>query len=172
MDQASFLSDIFKLGNMYEPLHQPMTVGLKPNTDIPDSLKIKAVIVLMSDEGDLKSVGGIWNEKFLTAKTYEFGNFAIILDTVPPVVEKYYVPAEMNTMYGGVVQIRVKDNLSKIRNFSGKINDKWHLFEYDKKNDMLIANVEAMDVNETHPIEVIVTDENGNTTVWKSTFYY
>ncbi len=170
--KSAFLSDIFTLGDEREPLQLPMTISIKPNNDIPDSLKIKAVIAKMSEEGDLVSVGNLWNDKFLTAKTYEFGNFAIVLDTVPPTVEKYYVPADMNTMYGGVVQIRVKDNLSRIRNYSGKINDKWHLFEYDKKNDMLIANVESMDVNETHPIELTVTDESGNTTVWKSTFYY
>jgi hypothetical protein len=172
VSKSAFLSDIYTIGDVKQPLQLPMTIGIKPNNDIPDSLKIKAVVVRMSDEGELVSVGNLWNDKFLTAKTYEFGNFAIVLDTVPPMVEKYYVPADMNTMYGGVVQIRVKDNLSSIRNYSGKINDKWHLFEYDKKNDMLIANVESMDVNETHPIELTVTDESGNTTVWKSTFYY
>jgi hypothetical protein len=172
VSKSAFLSDIYTIGNPDEPLQLPMTIGLKPNKDIPDSMKIKALIVRMSDEGDLEGVGNLWNDKILTAKTYEFGNFAIVLDTVPPMVEKYYVPADMNTMYGGVVQIRVKDNLSEIKNYSGKINDKWHLFEYDKKNNMLIANVESMDVNETHPIEVTVTDQNGNTTVWKSTFYY
>ncbi len=170
--KSAYYSDIFTIGNFNEPLQLPMTIGIKPNSEIPDSLKIKAVIAKMSDEGTLVTIGNLWNEKMLYAKTYEFGNFAIVLDTVPPSVEKYYVPADMNTMYGGVVQIRVKDNLSKIRNYSGKINGKWHLFEYDKKNDLLIANVESMDVNETHPIELTVTDESGNTTVWKSTFYY
>lgn len=170
--KSIYLSDVFRIGDLYEPLHLPMHIGIKPNKDIEDSLKLKAVVARIDDDGTLRSCGGLWNGKFLTAKTYDFGTFAIILDTVPPVVEKYYVPAEMNTMFGGVVQIRIKDQLSGISNYNGRIDGKWHLFEYDKKNDMIIADVQAMDVNLTHNIEITATDESGNTTVWKSTFYY
>ena len=170
--KSIYLSDVFRIGDIYEPLHLPMTIGIKPNKEIADSLKPKAIIARISEEGILTSCGGLWNDKFLTAKTNDFGTFAIILDTVPPVLEKYYEPATMNSMYGGVVQIRINDNLSKISNYSGRIDGKWHLFEYDKKNNMLIADVQSMDLNLTHDIEITASDENGNTTIWKSTFYY
>ena len=170
--KSIYLSDLFRIGDIYEPLHHPMVIGIKPNKEIDDSLKLKAIIARIDEYGTMTSCGGLWNEKFLTAKTFNFGNFCIILDTVPPVIEKYYVPAEMNTMFGGVVQIKIKDALSGISNYSGKIDGKWHLFEYDKKNDMIIGDVQAMDLNLTHEIEITATDESGNMRTWKSTFYY
>ncbi len=170
--KSVYLSDIFRVGDINVPLQIPMLLSIKPNKEIVDSLKLKAIIAKIDEDGNLTSKGGLWNDKLLTAKTREFGTFVIILDTVPPTIEKYYVPAEMNTMYGGCVQIRIQDELSNISNYSGRIDGKWHLFEYDKKNNMIIADVQSMDVNLTHEIEVTATDESGNTRVWKSTFYY
>ena len=170
--KSVYLSDLFRVGDIYEPLQLPVLISIKPNKEIDDSIKLKAIIAKIDEDGILTSIGGLWNDKLLTAKTKEFGTFAITLDTVPPTIEKYYVPADMNTMYGGFVQIRIQDELSNISNYSGRIDGKWHLFEYDKKNNMIIADVQSMDVNLTHQIEVTATDERGNTRVWKSTFYY
>lgn len=170
--KSIYLSDVFRIGDINEPLHSPMNFGIKPNENIDDSIKQKAVIIRIDEYGTMTSCGGLWNGKFLTTKTNNFGTFAVILDTVPPFFEKYYEPALMNSMYGGELQIRVTDNLSKISTYSGRIDGKWHLFEYDKKNDMLIADIQSMDENLTHEIEMTATDESGNTKVWKSTFYY
>ena len=170
--KSDYLSDLFRVGDIYEPLQLPVLISIKPNKEIEDSLKLKAIIAKIDEDGILTSIGGLWNDKILTAKAREFGTFAIVLDTVPPTIEKYYVPADMNTMFGGFVQIRIQDELSNISNYSGKIDGKWHLFEYDKKNNLIIADVQSMDVNLTHDIEITATDERGNTRVWKSTFYY
>ncbi len=170
--RSIYLSDVFRVGDIFETLHLPMSIGIKPTKEIVDSLKQKAVIIRIDEYGTIKSCGGLWKEKFLIAKTHEFGSFAIALDTVPPVLQMYYAPALMNNMYGGVVQIKISDELSKISNFSGKIDGKWHLFEYDKKNDVLITDVQSMDENLTHQVEITATDESGNMIVWKSTFYY
>jgi hypothetical protein len=169
---SGFLSDVYRIGDPYEALRTPFTIGLKPNVELEDRLKSKAVIVRIDDYGELKSCGGEWNEKFLKAQSNYFGDFSIALDTIVPVVEKYYVPADMNNMYGGEVRILVKDELSGIKSYEGMIDGKWHLFEYDKKSDLLIANVDTYASGAEHTIEITVTDKMGNKAVWKSSFYF
>lgn len=168
----SYASNIFKVGNYYEAVHNPITVGIKPNAELADSIKSKAVIAQLFSNNTLKSWGGKWNGKFLSANVRSFGDFVIAVDTVGPKVEKDYVPADMNTVYGGVVRIKVSDDLSGIKSYSVKIDNRWWLFEYNKKLNLLIGDLSAVDLNKKHPIEVTVVDERGNTTVWKSDFYY
>ena len=169
---SPYVSNIFKVGHYYEAVNTPITIGIKPNSELPDSLKSKAVIAQLYTSNAMKSWGGEWNGKFLTAKVKSFGDFLITLDTIPPVVEKEYVPADLSTAYGPIVKIRVSDNLSGIKSYSAKIDGRWWLFEYDKKNNMLIADVSSVDSNHEHPMEITVTDERGNVTVWKSSFYW
>ena len=95
-----------------------------------------------------------------------------MLDTVPPVVTKEYVPADLNTSRGLIVQYKMKDALSGIKSYRGKIDGKWHLFEYDAKNDLLIADIAHLTQNREHPVEITATDQVGNTTIWKSAFWY
>jgi hypothetical protein len=169
---SSYLSDMFVVGDEFDALNVPISVGIKPYKELEDSLKPRAVIVHINQYGELKSCGGQWNGKFLTAKSGTFGTFALTIDTVPPSIEKEYVPADLNTMYGGVVMIKIKDELSGVVSYSGKIDDKWTVFEYDKKNNMVTANVDQYAENKEHTIELMAMDERGNKTVWKSSFYY
>jgi len=51
----------------------------------------------------LRGKGGIWNNKFVTAQVTTFGNYAVVLDTVHPVVVIDYVPEDMNSYRCGVI---------------------------------------------------------------------
>jgi hypothetical protein len=168
----TYLSSVFNVGNPYDALHIPITVAIKPQMKIPEHHAGKAVIVSIGEYGELISQGGEWKGEFLSAKCKNFGSFAIMLDTLPPAISKEYVPADMNTYRGAIVQIKITDELSGIQSYSGMIDGKWHLFEYDKKNSMLTADISKVTMNTEHPIEIIVTDERGNTGKWVSKFWY
>jgi hypothetical protein len=170
--EPAVYSDIYRIGNEYVPLRMPITVGIKPYKELPDSLGKKLCVVRIGEYDIPKSLGGEWKGKFLTAKSNYFGKFVLMPDTIPPKVEKFYVPADLNSMYGGEVRVKITDDLSGIKTYSGTIDGKWRLFEYDKKNDMLIANIDPLMENKEHSLVVTVTDERGNTTVWKSVFYF
>ncbi len=167
-----YFSSVYTVGNAYDALQLPITVGIKPSAAIPDRLKDKTLIVSLGDYGKITAEGGEWKGDFLTAKTRHFGTFAIMVDTIPPTIEKEYVPADMNSYRGGIVQVRISDNLSGIKSYSGMLDGKWHLFEYDPKSTMLTADLSFLPMNHEHPIEVTVTDERGNTTKWVSKFWY
>ena len=167
-----YISDVFTIGDSYEPVRTPFKISIKPKKDI-DSTKIsKVVMVRIAENGFLKPYACTWDGKFFVATTNSFGPYALAIDTIEPIVEKYYVPADMNSMYGGMAKYRIKDELSGIKSYSGTIDGKWTVFEYDKKDNMLSANVDPVMSNQYHDVELTITDMVGNTTVWKSKFYY
>lgn len=172
VSNSDYASDMMQIGDVYEPIQSSITVNIKPNRNLSDSIKAKAIIQLTNYYGETSSCGGEWNGEFLSAQCRSFGNFAIAIDTIPPVLEKYYIPSDMENLYGGSIKYVVKDNMTGIKSYSGKIDGVWYLFDYEKKNDMLTANVDPFMGNSDHSVEITVTDGKGNTTVWKSTFYY
>ncbi len=169
---SSYLSSVFNIGDKFDAVQVPITVGIKPINPLPDSLKNKALLISIGDYGKISPEGGEWKGEFLTAKPKHFGTFAMVLDTVPPTIIKEYVPADMNTYRGGIVQVRITDELSGIKSYSGTLDGKWHLFEYDPKSTILTADLSFLQMNKEHPIEVTVTDERGNTTKWVSKFWW
>ena len=132
----------------------------------------KAVVAEIQRDGTLKGRGGNWNNKFVSTQVSVFGDYTIVLDTTPPVVVKDYVPADMNSYRGAVIQFIAKDNLSKIKSYSGKVDGKWMLFEFDRKTGMLQCDVSPFMENKEHQVELTVTDERNNVTNYKIGFYF
>lgn len=171
-ESKDYLSSIFKVGDAYVAINNPVNIAIKPKLPIPAELKSKALIVRLEEYGSKIALGGEWRGEFLQANTRKFGNFAILLDTVPPVLTKEYVPADMNSYRGGLFQVRVSDDLSGIKSYSGTIDGKWHLYEYDAKNQILTADLSALPSNKEHHAELTVADERGNITTWKYSFWF
>ena len=167
-----YLSNTFRVGSWYEALDVPITVGIKPEVKLPDSLMSKAILVELLSDGSLKGRGGNWNGKLVSAQVPTFGDYAVVLDTTPPSVIKDYVPADMNSYRGALIQFIVKDNLSKIKSYTGKVDGKWMIFEYDKKNNMLQCDVSSIMDNKEHKVQITVSDERNNVTNYEYTFYF
>ena len=167
-----YVTNTFQVGDPYVALKKPITVSLRPLFALEEGYKTKVVMIRLGIYGQINPVSAKWNGDFMTASTPYFGSYALVMDTVNPTVEKYYVPADLNTMFGGVVMYKIKDGLSGIKSYSGKIDGNWTLFEYDKKADMLTANVDPLLSNQYHNVEITVTDGAGNKTLYTSKFYY
>ncbi|HRH66455.1 MAG TPA: M23 family metallopeptidase [Bacteroidia bacterium] len=169
---SNYLSQVFTVGDQYVAVHQPITIGIKPLASIADSLKKQAVIINILNDGAERALPSSWNGPFLTCKSKTFGDFAIRLDTLPPVLAKEYVPADLNSSRGAVIQIKMKDDLSGIKTYSGAMDGRWFLYEYDAKNNMLQADLSSLDNNMEHTARIIVTDNCGNTTTWEYKFWF
>lgn len=167
-----YLSNTYRVGSWYEALDVPITVGIKPETVLPDSLMSKVIVAEVQSDGTLKGRGGIWNKKMVTAQVPTFGDYTLVLDTVAPEVVKDYVPADMNSYRGAVIQFIAKDKLSKIKSYSGKVDGKWMLFEFDKKSNMLQCDISPLMENKEHKVELVVIDERNNVTNYKFDFYF
>jgi hypothetical protein len=135
-------SVVHKMHNRFTPVHDYMTLAIKP-VNLPDDLKEKAVIVKIKEDGTgYNSVGGEWEGERVTARIREFGDFTIAIDTVPPKI-KAVNPGVFSKMAGQKeVRITISDELSGIASYRGLMNGKWILMEYDAKNNVLIYAVD------------------------------
>ncbi|MBK9525495.1 MAG: M23 family metallopeptidase [Bacteroidetes bacterium] len=168
----NYLSQLYTIGDPYVAIQTPVTIGIKPSATIADSLKSKAVIVHIREDGSPNALLSAWNGAFLSAKSRSFGDFAVLLDTIPPQLVKEYVPADLNSSRGAVIQVKVSDDLSGLKSYSGTLDEKWILFEYDAKNRLLQADLSAVDTNHEHTARINVMDNCGNTTVWEYKFWF
>ena len=109
------------------PLKKSVSVILKPEK-VYD--KEKSFIYDITNKPSF--IGGIWEENNIKFKTSELSKYSIIEDKDPPVIER--IKFENKQM-----KFRIYDELSGIKSYKGRINNKWILFEYDNKNDIIIS---------------------------------
>ncbi len=165
-------SDSYMIGNRYEALHVPITIGIKPSREIPDSLKSKALLSRVELDGKHYAQPSSFNKGMVTAKVKEFGTYIIELDTLPPSVIHEYYPADLNTSRGAIVQVKVDDELSGLKTYSVSIDGEWRLASFDAREKLLTVDLQGMTLNMQHKLAVTVTDERGNTRLWMDEFWW
>ena len=141
--------------------------------NFPPSLQSKAVIVSMKDKGNRSYEGGIYSEGWVTTQTKNFGNFAIAVDTISPVIKptfKITDKANVDLRKAKSIAFKVRDNLSGIKKYRVTIDGKWVLCEYDLKRDLLFYDFENSIQSGKHAFKLEVSDEKNNSSVWMCNF--
>jgi len=171
--EGNYLSDIHSVHNPYTPVHLPYSITLA-SAPLHDSLKEKAAIIAINDEGEESYLGGEWDDDMLTAKPGYFGRFAISLDTVPPVITPLNTEFGKDMSQNSSVRFRVEDNLSGIRSYDGYIDNQWVLFEYNARDDEVIYvfDPERLKKGLKHELELYIIDNLDNLSYYYSEFYW
>ncbi len=160
-----------KAGNSYQvgastiPLQKPFTIAIKPK-GIPAQDLNKTVLLR-----DGKSIGGKYKNGWITDKSTKFGSFSLEVDQTPPKI------VSTNLQNGSIfysrskIEFKIKDNLSGINQYTAKIDGKWVLLAYDKKNDRFTFNFEQAKIPPgNHTFELSITDKKNNRTYVKKGF--
>ena len=105
-------------------------------------------------------IGGEWDENKIKFYSKNLTNYTILEDNEPPIIN-------VITINQNEIKIRIKDFQSGISNYEGKINDKWILFEYDVKNDIIISK--KLNSNQSFKGKFVLTveDNASNKTFYK-----
>lgn len=149
--------------NDYTPLHDYITISIKP-TNLPDDLKSKAVMVHSNKKNKLTAVGGTWYKDFLIAETKLLGKYAIMVDSVAPLITPINISPNKNMKHNSAIIVKIGDNLSGIKQFRGMIDGKWIVMEYEAKRAQLIHRFEALAPGKhTFTLEVKDDVENSST---------
>ncbi len=107
-----------------------------------------------------------------TTRTRQLGTYTLAKDTIAPKVRtKNFKPKQWLTNYR-YLSLLISDDLSGIDSYSATINGEWILMEYEPKTNTLTYNFDDKILDKTEcELEVVVKDNVGNTTTFKSTFF-
>jgi hypothetical protein len=156
-------SEIHHIHDSYTPVHKAYNLSLKPDS-VPKGKESKLLIVQLDENKKQSAVGGILSDGFINADVQSFGNFAVGIDTVPPVISANGLISGANLSDKNSIKIKITDDFSGIKSYTGTIDEKWALFEYDAKNDLLIYKFDSQRITKgtNHKLNLVVADNRNN----------
>jgi hypothetical protein len=152
--------------NRYTPIHDSYDLWIKPDSTIGNYAD-KAVIV--STDGICE--GGIYQDGYVKAQARTMGYFFVKLDTVPPHIVPLNIKNGMNMSALKGISLRISDNLSGIKTYTGKIDGKWVLMEWDYKTKILSYTFNGDIAAGKHIFDLTVSDNKNNISHFTADFY-
>lgn len=158
------------VGNSDIPLQRAATVSLAAR-DLPASLRSKALVVSLDEQGCLSPVGGGWNPttERVSASTKRLGCFAMAVDTVAPTLRPTYAPGT-RIPSGKTLRWRATDDLSGITRYTLTVDGRWELLCWDPKSRTLEHTPQRSETPAAHAVVLTVRDAKGNTNTFKATY--
>lgn len=156
-------------------LHDPLTpiqlnseLQIEVNDLAPD-LHSKALIVKMDNAGKPMAIGGRYDNGKITAQVKAFGQYTVMIDTVPPVITNIDVRNDMKGRKD--FTLKIQDDLSGIKTFKASMNGEWILMEYEPKRNALTHYFDdrTNSAGEKHLL-VEVTDDRGSSSTFSMKF--
>jgi len=160
---ATRYAPLTRLHERLTPLQLPGQLALKADVARAAKHADKLLIVRVDDKGKISPVGGTLSaDGWITAKVKAFGDYTVMLDTLPPKVTAIGLKPVMTGRNSLIIQ--VGDDLSGVDQWKGELDGRWILFEHDPKKKMLIHHFDRYsDKPGEHELRVEVRDERGNT---------
>ncbi|MFH1120007.1 MAG: M23 family metallopeptidase [Bacteroidota bacterium] len=83
------------------------------------------------------SIGGEFKNGLFKAKIREFGQYTVMLDTLPPVIKPLNISEGKIITTQQTIRLSIRDDFSGIKSYRATLNGKWILMDYDAKNRLL-----------------------------------
>ncbi len=162
---ANALSDIHHIHNRLTPVHHAYELQIKVDDHL---LGLKDKLVIVSENG--ASQGGEFVNGYIKANPRVLGKFHLRADTVPPIITPVNAVNHANLSGQKRITLKIRDNLSGIKNFNGYINDKWILMEYEQRDGSLWHTFDEQVGPGKHSFKLLVTDLKNNTRMYTINF--
>ncbi|HLA59278.1 MAG TPA: M23 family metallopeptidase [Puia sp.] len=156
--QKDLVSAIHNFGNSLVPLADTMTVRIKLTSPLNQK---DHVLMMWSDRSDFDVKKPQWMGDWATASFRNFGNFSLILDTLPPVIRIPGVVENANLRRSSRIAVVVTDNYKKIKSFRATLDGNWLLFTNDKARAFIYHFDEHCKPGK-HELKIFTEDEAGN----------
>ena len=160
---SNFFSKIYHIHNPSIALNKHFSISIKLDK-INQSLTDKLVVVQINIDGNVSSAGGVYFDGHIKTKTKSLGNYAVSLDTIAPSITTKTNYKNKNIETLKFIDFTIKDDLSGIKSYHGEIDNKWVLFEFDKKKNRLFYTFDKnrLPSNKKHQLKLTVKDAVGN----------
>jgi len=166
------VSGLHQFGDSKIPIQHYFIMKIKTQ-NIAKNMEDKAVIVSVSeDKRKVYSKGGEYKEGWVETKVRAFGDYAVKIDSVAPVVTPVNI-SENKVLSSAInIQFKISDNLSGIETYDAFVDGKWVLGNYvPKKGTYTIPFDGYNSISKgKHHLKVIVIDERGNETIKEYNF--
>ena len=149
-------------------------ITIKFNTDrYNDSLVNKIYIAKLEKDDKSSFVSNNLKNGKLTADIKLLGDYMIKVDSIPPTVNLIDVENNQWISNKDKLQIKISDKNSGISSYSGTLNNKWILLEYNPMKGILTYDFDDnINNSETKNIlKVNVTDNVGNAKLLEKVFF-
>ena len=145
-------------------LHFPVDIQLKPQKEIPESLKSKCFIAQRLGK-TFKNLGGVWDGDWMKTTSRSMGPFTIMVDTVAPTLT-WLKPKRKKAVLRDL-KFRLHDNYTSAKeipdlHYEAYIDGLWVIMEYDKKSSLLRYPFESWIGKGKHQYRILVRDQLGN----------
>ncbi len=162
---AKGYSEVHHVNNSFTPLFSSYNLKIKPST-LPQHLESKALITSVESG----SVGGKFENGFVTVNTKLFGSFYVTVDTVPPTITARNLTNGKRVTNQSKIDFTIADNFSGIQSFDAYIDDQWVLMEYDSKTRHIWHTFTSATKSGTHKFRLVVKDWKDNEQVYEASF--
>ncbi len=107
-----------------------------------------------------------------TTRTRSFGTYILAKDTIAPNIKpKNFKEKQWLSNYS-YLSLEISDDLSGISTYNATLNGEWILMEYEPKTRTITYNFDDKILDKTQcGLKVVVTDNVGNSSTFKSTFF-
>lgn len=157
-------SYIHEIASREIPVHKYYTIKIKPDAEFSGDKSKLAIASFRNGKID-DYEGGSWENGFVTARTRQFGQFAIVADTIAPTIRPIDFRDGSDISRFNRLEFIIDDNFSGIDSYTPTIDGQWVLFQYDYKNKMIWSDLSELNLEAgEHVLELTVQDEKGNVT--------
>lgn len=166
-------SRVHHIHDRFTPVQKPVTLSIKPDS-IPTGKESKLLLVQIDEKGVINGAGGKFIDGAVSGDLLSLGTYAIGIDTVAPVIYANGLSANSDLTGKNEIRIRIKDDLSGIKSYSGIIDGNWALFEYDSKNDLVFYRFDPKRITKgiRHTLILTVTDNCDNESIYTKEFIW
>ncbi len=154
----NLVSSLHQFGSSKIPLADTMIVRIKMTRPVSQKQK---VLMQWSNGDDFEVVKPAWLGDWASAAFRNFGNFCLVLDTIPPEIHVPGVSENANLQRSNRIAVLVEDNYKKIKNFKGSLDGRWLLFSNDKAKAFIYHFDEHCPPGK-HELKIYAEDEAGN----------
>ncbi len=167
----SYQSDTLNLGKEKDPFRSSIRIKLPHK--ISDTLELRQSFVGKIINGKISYISSKKNKSYIYANTSSLGEYIISKDTLKPDIKPINFKNNSNIKVKNTLKLRLKDDLSGIKNYSSYFNGNWALFEYEPKSNMIFHNLSDGIIKDGEN-ELIIKYEDGvgNKGVYQTKVYY